>query len=100
MAPVLGLLEAREKKIREEVARLKAAPDAAERQLERPADARMTAAEVLAEPGDEAAVVLPVTVAGRSCRAAPKGSRWTYSPPGISSSRRCLAACRPSAGYE
>jgi hypothetical protein len=54
---VLGLLEAREKSAREEVARLReeaervqAALGAAESALARPADARATVAEVLAEP--------------------------------------------------
>jgi hypothetical protein len=47
---VLGLLEAREKKVREEVARLRAALDEAEAALQRLVDARATVAEVLAEP--------------------------------------------------
>jgi hypothetical protein len=62
---VLGLLEAREKKVREEVARLRqeaeraqAALGEAERALQRLADARVTVAEVLAEP--PSAVVEPV----------------------------------------
>ncbi|MGW2051977.1 hypothetical protein ACWCPF_43700 [Streptomyces sp. NPDC001858] len=57
MPSVLGLLEAREKKVREEVARLReeaerveAALGEAERALQRLADARVTVAEVLAEP--------------------------------------------------
>ncbi|MFD7137848.1 hypothetical protein [Streptomyces sp. NPDC059894] len=64
MPSVLGLLEAREKKAREEVARLRAALGDAERALQRLADARVTVAEVLAEP--LSAVVGPVgsTVAG------------------------------------
>jgi hypothetical protein len=62
---VLGLLEAREKKVREEVARLReeaervqTALGEAERTLQRLADARVTVAEVLAEP--PRAVVEPV----------------------------------------
>ncbi|MFF9572088.1 hypothetical protein [Streptomyces sp. NPDC014685] len=47
MPSVLGLLEAREKKVREEVARLQ---EEAERALRRLVDARATVAEVLAEP--------------------------------------------------
>ncbi|NUH42581.1 transposase [Streptomyces samsunensis] len=57
MPSVLGLLEAREKKVLEEVARLReeaeraqAALGDAERALQRHADARATVAEVLAEP--------------------------------------------------
>lgn len=57
MPPVLGLLEAREKKVREEVARLReeaervqATLGEAERALQRLAHARVTVAEVLAEP--------------------------------------------------
>ncbi|MDO0939018.1 hypothetical protein QQY66_47640 [Streptomyces sp. DG2A-72] len=57
MPSVLGLLEAREKKVREEVARLqeegervRAALVEAESRLARLADARVTVAEVLAEP--------------------------------------------------
>ncbi|MBT2529803.1 hypothetical protein J7E91_31610 [Streptomyces sp. ISL-99] len=57
MPSVLGLLEAREKKIREEVAQLReeaerimAALSAAEVQLERLGQARETVTEVLAEP--------------------------------------------------
>ncbi|MEU7169847.1 hypothetical protein AB0A70_35235 [Streptomyces morookaense] len=60
MPSVLGLLEAREKKVREEVARLReealrvqAALDAAECALQRLADARETVTEVLAEPHAE-----------------------------------------------
>lgn len=65
MPSVLGLLEAREKRVREEVARLReeaervqAALGEAERALQRLADARVTVAEVLAEPSR--AVVEPV----------------------------------------
>ncbi|MFJ3308495.1 hypothetical protein ACIPSA_36720 [Streptomyces sp. NPDC086549] len=57
MPSVLGLLEAREKRVREEIAglreeaeRVQAALGAAERALERLVDARATVAEVLAEP--------------------------------------------------
>jgi hypothetical protein len=65
---VLGLLEAREKKVREEVARLqqeaervRAALVEAESRLARLADARVTVAEVLAEP--PAVVAEPVASA-------------------------------------
>ncbi|MFJ3762788.1 hypothetical protein [Streptomyces sp. NPDC090080] len=57
MPSVLGLLEAQEKKVREEVARLQgqaervqAALGEAERALQRLVDARAMVAEVLAEP--------------------------------------------------
>ncbi|MGW2524077.1 hypothetical protein ACWC09_45275 [Streptomyces sp. NPDC001617] len=57
MPSVLGLLEAREKKVREEIAllqeeaeRVQAALGEAERALQRLVDARATVAEVLAEP--------------------------------------------------
>ncbi|MDX5570908.1 hypothetical protein PYK79_57000 [Streptomyces sp. ID05-04B] len=57
MPSVLGLLEAREKKVREEIAllqeeaeRVQAALGEAERALQRLVDARVTVAEVLAEP--------------------------------------------------
>ncbi|MDX2572021.1 hypothetical protein, partial [Streptomyces scabiei] len=57
MASVLGLLEAREEKVGEEIARLReeaervqAALGEAERVLQRLVDARTTVAEVLAEP--------------------------------------------------
>lgn len=57
MASVLGLLEAREKRVREEIARLReeaervqAALGEAERVLQRLVDARVTVAEVLAGP--------------------------------------------------
>ncbi|GAB7029246.1 hypothetical protein AB0G35_12460 [Streptomyces sp. NPDC021749] len=69
MPSVLGLLEAREKKVREEVAQLRqeaervqAALGEAERALQRLADARVTVAEVLAEP--PCAVVEPVGSTG------------------------------------
>lgn len=65
---MLGLLEAREKKVREEVARLReeaerveAALGEAERALQRLADARVTVAEVLAE--SPVAVAEPVVSA-------------------------------------
>ncbi|RZB19296.1 hypothetical protein StrepF001_10530 [Streptomyces sp. F001] len=65
MPSVLGLLEAREKKVREEIARLReeaervqAALGEAEAVLQRLADARVTVAEVLAVP--PSAVVEPV----------------------------------------
>ncbi|WP_031487601.1 resistance protein Rx N-terminal domain-containing protein [Streptomyces bicolor] len=78
MPSVLGLLEAREKKVREEVARLReeaeriqAALGAAERQLERLGQARETVTEVLAGavaegPGPvRAAAVMRATVPHR-----------------------------------
>ncbi|MBX7557188.1 hypothetical protein K1Y78_57340 [Streptomyces sp. tea 10] len=62
MPSVIGLLEAREKKVREEVARLReeaerisAALSAAEAQLDRLGQARETVTEVLAEPATEQA---------------------------------------------
>ncbi|MGW7387115.1 hypothetical protein [Streptomyces sp. NPDC054794] len=69
MASVLGLLEAREKKIREEVAglreeaeRVQAALGEAERALQRLVDARVTVTEVLTESPSAAAE--PRAVAG------------------------------------
>ncbi|TQE30036.1 hypothetical protein Sipo7851_27795, partial [Streptomyces ipomoeae] len=57
MPSVLGLLEAREKRVREEIVRLReeaervqAALGEAERALQRLADARVMVSEVLAEP--------------------------------------------------
>ncbi|MFD7283735.1 hypothetical protein ACFV80_43780 [Streptomyces sp. NPDC059862] len=71
MASVLGLLEAREKKIREEVAglreeaeRVQAALGEAERALQRLVDARVTVTEVLTEPPSAAAEPAPRAVAG------------------------------------
>ncbi|MGW0633852.1 hypothetical protein [Streptomyces sp. NPDC002758] len=71
MPSVLGLLEAREKKVREEVARLreeaervKAALGEAEHALERLVDARTTVAEVLAGPPSLVAEPVRSAVAG------------------------------------
>ena len=61
---VLGLLEAREKKVREEVARLRAALDEAEAALQRLVDARATVAEVLAEPSHAVAGTVGSAVVG------------------------------------
>ncbi|WP_326784117.1 hypothetical protein [Streptomyces sp. NBC_00151] len=59
MPSVIGLLEAREKEIREEVARLRDALDEAERALQRLVDARVTVTEVLAEEPAVASASLP-----------------------------------------
>ncbi|MFJ3310049.1 hypothetical protein ACIPSA_45005 [Streptomyces sp. NPDC086549] len=71
MPSVLGLLEAREKRVREEVARLReeaervqVALGEAERALQRLTDARVTVAEVLAEPSSVVAEPVGSTVAG------------------------------------
>ncbi|MFG2129692.1 hypothetical protein ACGFNV_18080 [Streptomyces sp. NPDC048751] len=66
MPSVLGLLEAREKKVREKMARLRvqAALGEEEPALQRLADARVTAAEVLAEPPSVAAEPVRSAVAG------------------------------------
>ncbi|MFF9206315.1 hypothetical protein ACF1AE_31850 [Streptomyces sp. NPDC014986] len=71
MPSVLGLLEAREKKVREEIARLReeaervqAALGEAERVLERLVDARATVAEVLAEPPSKVTEPAGSAVAG------------------------------------
>jgi hypothetical protein len=66
VASVLGLLEAREKRVREEIARLReeAALGEAERALERLVDARATVAEVLAEPPSAVGEPLRGSVAG------------------------------------
>ncbi|MEV6029435.1 hypothetical protein [Streptomyces sp. NPDC052036] len=54
MPSVIGLLEGREKEIREEVARLRAALEEAERALQRLVDARVTVTEVLSGEPDVA----------------------------------------------
>ncbi|MET7783624.1 hypothetical protein ABZT28_49465 [Streptomyces sp. NPDC005388] len=71
MASVLGLLEAREKKVREEIARLReeaervqAALGAAEGALGRLVNARATVAEVLAEPPSAVTEPMSGAVAG------------------------------------
>ncbi|MFH8477187.1 hypothetical protein [Streptomyces sp. NPDC018000] len=71
MPSVLGLLEAQEKKVREEVARLReeaervqAAVDEAECALQRLVDARVTVAEVLAGSPAVAAEPVRIAVAG------------------------------------
>ncbi|AIJ12672.1 hypothetical protein ACQ9AR_06960 [Streptomyces lividans] len=71
MPSVLGLLEAREKKVREEVARLyeeaervQTALGEAERALQRLTDAHATVAEVLAEPPATVAEAVRSAVAG------------------------------------
>jgi hypothetical protein len=71
MPSVLDLLEAREKKMREDVARLRqeaervqAALGEVERALQRPVDARGPVAEVLTEPTSPAAGPAPRPVAG------------------------------------
>ncbi|MCX4579782.1 hypothetical protein OHB41_42705 [Streptomyces sp. NBC_01571] len=71
MPSVLGLLEAREKRVREEIARLReetervqAALGDAERALQRLVDARVTVAEVLAEPSSKVAESARSAVAG------------------------------------
>ncbi|MET8765664.1 hypothetical protein [Streptomyces sp. NPDC004658] len=89
MPSVLGLLEARETKVREEVARLReeaerveAALGEAERALQRLADARVTVAEVLAEP--PVAVAEPVdprnATGRRRGRSAGDGDRYAAVP--------------------
>ncbi|MCX5434528.1 hypothetical protein OHU11_40690 (plasmid) [Streptomyces sp. NBC_00257] len=65
MPSVIGLLEAREKEIREEVARLRDVLDEAERALQRLVDARVTVTEVLAgEPAVASASLPQRAVAG------------------------------------
>ncbi|MFJ2722697.1 hypothetical protein [Streptomyces sp. NPDC087437] len=71
MPSLLGLLEAREKKVREEVARLQEEAERvqaelgeAERALQRLVDARATVAEVLAEPSAAVAEPARKAVAG------------------------------------
>ncbi|MBH1939014.1 hypothetical protein I5Q34_32955 [Streptomyces sp. AV19] len=83
MPSVLGLLEAREKKVRAEVARLReeaeritAALSAAEVQLERLGQARETVTEVLAEPD--------VGAPGRAQAAAVTGSTVPHRVEGVS----------------
>ncbi|MEU6258613.1 hypothetical protein [Streptomyces sp. NPDC047043] len=65
MPSVIGLLEAREKETREEVARLRAALEEAERALQRLVDARVTVTEVLTgEPAVAPKSALKGPVAG------------------------------------
>ncbi len=65
MPSVTGLLEARQKEIREEAARLRAALDEAERALQRLVDARVTVTEVLTgEPAVAPESALKGAVAG------------------------------------
>ncbi|MCX5096355.1 MULTISPECIES: hypothetical protein [Streptomyces] len=71
MPSVLGLLEAREKRVREEIARLReeaervqAALGDAERALQRLVDARVTVVEVLGEPPSAVAEPAQSAVAG------------------------------------
>lgn len=104
MPSVLGLLEAREKKIREEVARLReeaerlqTALGEAEHALQRLVDARATVAEVLAEP--PSAVADPV-------RSAVTGSLVPHRADGMTASvlapdyQRIVAVLQSEAGRE
>ncbi|MFH8343025.1 hypothetical protein [Streptomyces sp. AM6-12] len=75
MPSVIGLLEAREKGIREEVARLRAALDEAERALQRLVDARVTVTEVL--------TVAPAPAPGSSLKGAVAGSRVPHRTEGM-----------------
>ncbi|MEU6603195.1 hypothetical protein [Streptomyces flaveolus] len=88
MPSVLGLLEAREKKVREEVARLReeaervqAALGEAERALQRLADACVTVAEVLAEPPVGVAELVVSAVAGSVVRRRAEGMTVAVLPP-------------------
>ncbi|WP_369362133.1 hypothetical protein AB5L52_00055 [Streptomyces sp. CG4] len=88
MPSVLGLLEAREKKVREEVARLReeaerveAALGEAERALQRLADARVTVTEVLAEPPVAVAEPVVSAVAGSVVPRRVEGMTATVLPP-------------------
>ncbi|MFI1797389.1 hypothetical protein ACH427_08540 [Streptomyces sp. NPDC020379] len=92
MPSVLGLLEARQMKVREEVARLReeaervqAALDAAERAFPRLADTRETVAEVLAGPpagetGQAQAAVARSTVPHRAPGGASAPASSAFSP--------------------
>ncbi|GED90734.1 hypothetical protein [Streptomyces sp. 6-11-2] len=97
MPSVLGLLEAREKKVREEVARLQAALSEAERALQQLVDARATVAEVLAEP--------PVAVA-EPARKAVAGSVVPHRTEGMAASaltpdyQRIVSVLESEAGRE
>ncbi|MFZ4186521.1 hypothetical protein [Streptomyces pseudogriseolus] len=104
MPSVLGLLEAREKKVREEVARLReeaervqAALGEAERALQRLADARVTVAEVLAEP--PTAVVEPVgsAVAGSAVPRRAEGMTTSVLPADY---QRIMSVLESAAGQE
>ncbi|MGW3152488.1 hypothetical protein ACWDG1_49655 [Streptomyces sp. NPDC001177] len=103
MPSVLGLLEAREKKVREEVARLReeaervqAALGEAERALQRLADARVTVAEVLAEPPS---VVEPVgsAVAGSAVPRRAEGMTASVLPADY---QRIMSVLESAAGQE
>ncbi|MFH0245998.1 hypothetical protein ACGRHY_27095 [Streptomyces sp. HK10] len=102
MPSVLGLLEAQEKKVREEVARLReeaervqAALGEAERALQRLVDARVTVAEVLAEP--PAAEPARTAVAGSVAPHRTDGMAVSVLPPDY---QRIVSVLESEAGVE
>ncbi|GGS33664.1 hypothetical protein GCM10010269_83820 [Streptomyces humidus] len=104
MPSVLGLLEAREKKVREEVARLReeaervqAALGEAERALQRLADARVTVAEVLAEPPSAVVERVGSAVAGSAVPRRAEGMTASVLPADY---RRIMSVLESAAGQE
>ncbi|MGP3737600.1 hypothetical protein ACTWJ9_31275 (plasmid) [Streptomyces sp. GDS52] len=104
MPSVLGLLEAREKKVREEVARLqeeaervRAALVEAESRLARLADARVTVAEVLAEPAPAVAEPVANAVTGSVVSRWAEGMTASVLPPDY---QRIMSVLESEAGRE
>ncbi|MFF3917200.1 hypothetical protein ACFYZB_27650 [Streptomyces sp. NPDC001852] len=104
MPSVLGLLEAREKKVREEVARLqeeaervRAALVEAESKLTRLADARVTVAEVLAEPPAVVAEPVASAVTGSVVPHRDEGMEASVLPPDY---QRIMSVLESEAGRE
>ncbi|MCX4461753.1 hypothetical protein OG585_54435 (plasmid) [Streptomyces sp. NBC_01340] len=84
---MLGLLEAREKRVREELARLREEAEReptalgdAERTLERLVDARVTVTEVLAGPPFPDAVAQPVVELGERAIQLPAPGEGRHAP--------------------
>ncbi|MFF3127956.1 hypothetical protein ACFVRD_37985 [Streptomyces sp. NPDC057908] len=104
MPSVLGLLEAREKKVREEVARLReeaervqTALGEAERALQRLVDARETVAEVLAGPPSAVAEPVGSSVAGSVVPRRAEGVTASVLSPDY---RRIMSVLESEAGRE
>ncbi|MFF1257459.1 MULTISPECIES: hypothetical protein [unclassified Streptomyces] len=97
MPSVLGLLEAREKTVREEVERLRAALDEAESRLARLADASETVTEVLAEPPRRVVEAVADTVAGSVVPRRAAGMTASVLPPDY---QRIVSVLELEAGRE
>ncbi|MDO0930247.1 hypothetical protein QQY66_28020 [Streptomyces sp. DG2A-72] len=104
MASVLGLLEAREKRVREEITRLRekaervqAALGEAERELQRLVDARVTVTEVLAGPSSAVTEPTEGAVAGSTVPRRETGMAATTLAPDY---QRILSVLESEAGRE